>query len=157
MAAAEPGGDRGSDRFVNVIAEDDAQVGTQIGVVHGDANFYKIAEGASPAEKYRVGLNYLNGNMPRQAEKLIREAMMNGRQSTESAYYLALAILSGRSFDQLAEPASSSNEHLTVLSQPRDPCSGRQILAQAEPGLLTLTPKRTYPRDRPSENGSRCS
>jgi hypothetical protein len=39
------------------------------------------------------------------------------------------------------QPASSSNEHLTVLSQPWDTPRGRQILTEAEPGHFTLTPK----------------
>jgi hypothetical protein len=43
----------------NNIAQDDAHVDAQIGVVHGDVKFYKITGNASPEEKYRVGRNYL--------------------------------------------------------------------------------------------------
>ncbi|MEV1171907.1 sulfotransferase [Nonomuraea sp. NPDC049784] len=35
------------------------------------------------------------------------------------------------------------DEHLTVLSQPWDTRRGHQILAEAGPGLFTLTPRRT--------------
>ncbi|TCK24448.1 hypothetical protein [Pseudonocardia endophytica] len=83
------------------VAEGDAHVDTQIGVVHGDANFYQLS-GATREEKYRVGRNYLEGNMPRQAEGMIREAFMAGYKSNEVAYYWALAVLSNRPFDHLS-------------------------------------------------------
>ena len=41
--------------------------------------------------------------MPRQAEKLIREAFVEGHRSTEVSYYWALAVLSNRSFDHLTD------------------------------------------------------
>ena len=87
----------------NNVAQDDAQVDAQIGVVHGDVTFYKISGEAAPVDKYHVGRRYLAGNMPRQAEKLIREAFVNGYRSSEVSYYWALSVLSGRSFDHLGD------------------------------------------------------
>jgi hypothetical protein len=82
------------------VAKDDAQVDVQVGVVHGDLNYFR-AEGASPREQYRVGLNYLRGNVQQQAEKLICTAFMGGHRTSRVAYHWMLAILSGRSFDHL--------------------------------------------------------
>lgn len=98
----EPPSEGAESSYTN-IAQNNAQVDAQIGIVHGDVMFYKIAGEASPEEKYRVGRNYLDGNMPRQAEKLIREAFVAGHKLTEVSYYWALAVLSNRSFDHLAE------------------------------------------------------
>jgi len=82
---------------------DHSHVEQQIGVVHGDVSFYKMTGAETPAEKFRIGCNYLAGNMPRQAEKLIREAFVEGHRSTEVSYYWALAVLSNRSFDHLTD------------------------------------------------------
>ncbi len=85
----------------NLSASDSARVGNMVGVVHGNATFYHIGEGAAPAEKYRVGLNYLRGNVPRKAEELIHEAVVHGHRGAEAAYYWVLALLSGQTFDHL--------------------------------------------------------
>jgi hypothetical protein len=65
--------------------------------------FYQAAEDSTPQKKYAVGLNYLQGNMPRQAEEYINGAFMEGHRSAEVAYHWTLAVLSGRSFDHLAD------------------------------------------------------
>ncbi|MGH3813383.1 MAG: SixA phosphatase family protein [Pseudonocardiaceae bacterium] len=95
-----PGSSTG-DNYTNYARQ--SNVDAQIGVVHGDANFYKISSEATPEEKYKVGRNYLAGNMPRQAEKLIREAFVAGYESPEVVYYWALAVLSNRALDHLGE------------------------------------------------------
>jgi hypothetical protein len=82
------------------VANDNAQVDLQIGVMHGDAYFYHTRED-SPEENYRVGRNYLDSGAQRQAERLISAAFMSGHRTAEVAYYWSLAILSGRSFDHL--------------------------------------------------------
>jgi hypothetical protein len=88
---------------VSQQANGNATVGVQVGVVHGNATFYTVRAGATAAERYRVGLNYLNGNVPRKAEQLIHEAVVGGLTGSEVAYHWALAILSGRAFDHLDE------------------------------------------------------
>jgi hypothetical protein len=85
------------------VAQDGAHVDAQIGVVHGDVAFYTISGDATPEAKYQVALRYLDGNMPRQAEKLFREAFVTGHRSTQISYYWALSVLSGRSFDHLGD------------------------------------------------------
>ncbi len=90
------------DTYTN-IAEGKSHVDAQIGVVHGDVSFYKISGAETPEEKFRIGCNYLAGNMPRQAEELIRGAFMAGFRSNRVSYYWSLAVLSNRSFDHLGE------------------------------------------------------
>lgn len=97
----EPPSNNSRDQFT-FIASDSANV-TQFGVVH-DVNVYNVSDATDPTKKYRIARNYLNGNMPRQAAHLISEAVMEGLGSTESAYFWALAVLSGRSLDHLDEP-----------------------------------------------------
>jgi hypothetical protein len=97
----EPSADATGDNVTQTT--DHSHVEQQIGVVHGDVNFYKMTGTETPAEKFRVGRNYLAGNMPRQAEKLIREAFVEGLRSTQVSYYWSLAVLSNRSFDHLTD------------------------------------------------------
>jgi hypothetical protein len=82
------------------VAKDNAHVDLQVGVMHGDANFYHVVN-ETPEEKYRVGRNYLRGHAQQQAERLICQAFMSGHKNTEVAYYWTLAILSGRTFEGL--------------------------------------------------------
>jgi hypothetical protein len=83
------------------VARDQARVGVQVGIIHGNANIYNVANASDPAEKYRVGVNYLNGHIPGKAEELISDAVAHGYRKPEVAYYWVLALLSGRTFDQL--------------------------------------------------------
>ena len=109
MTEAPPDDESAGTSNVNV-AEADAQVTAQIGVVHGDVTFYTLDGQDGPEGKYRIGRNYLAGNMPREAERLILEAFIAGYVSTEVSYYWSLAILSNRSFDHLTE---ENFDHLT--------------------------------------------
>ncbi|MDG6101406.1 hypothetical protein Daura_39920 [Dactylosporangium aurantiacum] len=96
-APAQPGGQT----VYNNVAQGETQVAVQVGVMHGDVhNLYQIA-GDTLAEKFRVGCNYLKGNAQQRAEQLIGEAFVHGHESAEVAYFWALAVLSGRSFDHL--------------------------------------------------------
>lgn len=97
-AAADPSAGEGT---YNNVAQDDSQVTMQVGVMHGDVhNLYQMTED-TPAEKVRVGCNYLKGNAQQRAEQLIGDAFMRGYRNARVAYYWALAVLSGRSFDHL--------------------------------------------------------
>jgi hypothetical protein len=87
---------------VRNVAKDDAHVDAQIGYVIGDVKIYSVPSG-DPRKKFETGRNYLQGDNPRQAERLIEEAAMGGHRSTEVAYYWVLAILSDRSFDHLGQ------------------------------------------------------
>lgn len=79
----------------------------QFGEVHGDAVFhegdtiYQFGTHDSPQQKFEVARNYLAGNSPRIAEKLLAECVYAGFTTSELAYDYALAILSERSISQL--------------------------------------------------------
>jgi hypothetical protein len=99
---AKSDGDGGAQQ-TNTI-QGDANVGLVAGVIHGDTHFYQLRD-ETPEEKYRVGCNYLNGHVQAPAEKLICAAFMSGKayQNADVAYHWALAILSGRTFEQLTQ------------------------------------------------------
>ena len=104
-------------------ATGDSHVTGMINVVHGDVSFYTLDGHETPEEMYRVGRNYLDGNMPREAEKLICRAFMSGHRSIQVAYYWALAVLSNRSFDHLTEENFGHLEQAfeAVKEYPPDP------------------------------------
>lgn len=108
------------DRRHNVTFKvtDKAKVGGQFGVVNGNVHIYDVGPAATPAERFAKALNLLNGNMPRRAEELIREAVEAGYRSHEVAYYWALAILSGRSFDHLGPEDFASLQNCSSLVDP---------------------------------------
>ncbi|BCJ55904.1 hypothetical protein Asp14428_73790 [Actinoplanes sp. NBRC 14428] len=109
------------------VANDNATVHSQIGLVRGDVHFHYQMKGGAPVgpEKFRVGRNYLFGNAPRRAEELIGEAAAYGCASTEVAYYWLLATLSGRSFDHLdqAQLDQLAAAHQMARQFPSDPWS----------------------------------
>ncbi|HWG64957.1 MAG TPA: hypothetical protein VG253_25000 [Streptosporangiaceae bacterium] len=66
---------------------------------------------SSPLERYRAALLFLNAHMPRRAEILIRDAVKagfvadlpkEGFTANHVAYHWLLAVLSGRSYEQLS-------------------------------------------------------
>ena len=90
-----------AEQVVTNTAAGNAQIGIQ-GVVYGDIR-YEVSDESSPDKKFSVARSCLNGNMPRRAEQLIKEAVEAGLRSDEVAYYWAISVLSDRSFD-LLEP-----------------------------------------------------
>jgi hypothetical protein len=83
------------------IADGDAHVGVQAGIVHGDLT-YNVSSGDSPETKFKFGVAYLDGGMPGRARDLINEAVMSGYRTPESCFYWLLAFLSGRTLQQLS-------------------------------------------------------
>ncbi|HEU5024678.1 MAG TPA: hypothetical protein VFV01_07110 [Spirillospora sp.] len=104
---------------INVEAGDEARVGGQFGVVNGDVHIYDVDSSASPQERFAKALNLLDGNMPRRAEELIREAAEAGHRSHKVAYYWALAVLSGRSFDHLGPEEFASLQSCSMMVDQR--------------------------------------
>jgi len=93
------------------VAADAANVGFQAQTVHGDVTVYMVASDAPPEEKYRVGVRYLDGNMPAKARELIGAGFTEGYQTSESLFYWILALLSGRTYRQFSEEDFSSFHH----------------------------------------------
>ncbi|WP_436759051.1 hypothetical protein [Streptosporangium sp. V21-05] len=83
------------------IAEDSATVGVQAETIHGDVNVYQVPPHASPQEKFEVGVRYLHGGMPTKAREYIGEAVVDGYVTSRSCFYLLLALLSGRTLQQV--------------------------------------------------------
>lgn len=93
------------------VAADSAHVGFQAQTVHGNVTVYQVASDASPEEKYRVGVIYLEGNMPAKARELIGAGFTEGYQTSESLFYWILALLSGRTYRQFSEEDFGSFRH----------------------------------------------
>ncbi|NMO57579.1 hypothetical protein HH310_41240 [Actinoplanes sp. TBRC 11911] len=86
--------------FAN-IAEDDAHVGVQIGILHLDVDYQPPPE-ASPEQIFRIGVRYLDARILDEARKLIEEAVALGCVTTNEVHFCRLlALLSGRSLRHL--------------------------------------------------------
>ncbi|SDH28297.1 hypothetical protein SAMN05421505_113141 [Sinosporangium album] len=101
------------------VAGDFATVGVQAEAVHGDVNVYTVSPNASPHEKFEVGVRYLHGGVPEKAREHITEAVVDGYVTSRSCYYLLLALLSGRTLQQV------SKEDFSVLRSVRGRIAGR--------------------------------
>ena len=88
------------------VAADNAHVDQQIGVqfvdsVYHNATIYDVGKGDRPERRHQVALAYLIGGVPRRAQELLGELVLNGNPSTERSYYYVLSVLSERSFGDL--------------------------------------------------------
>jgi hypothetical protein len=84
------------------VAQGDAHVDVQAGVVHGDINFYRLPPDSSPKEQFAFALKYLDGRVRDQARTLIEKAVAGGYVTTEVQFFRLIALLSGRTLRQLA-------------------------------------------------------
>ncbi|MCI4063468.1 hypothetical protein MRQ36_13115 [Micromonospora sp. R77] len=84
------------------VAQGDAHVDVQAGVVHGDVNFYRLPPNPSPEEQFAFALKYLDARVRDQARELIEKAVAGGYATTEVQFYRLIALLSGRTLRQLA-------------------------------------------------------
>ncbi|MEU4773950.1 hypothetical protein [Micromonospora sp. NPDC023644] len=91
------------------VAQGDAHVGVQAQAIHGDV-YYQLPPDASPKERFRTGVKYLDARMPARARELIEEAVARGYETDEVRFHWLLALLSGRTLRQLG------SEDLTTLS-----------------------------------------
>src|SRR4051794_9654621 len=89
---------------VNLAAEG-AQVGQQntyIGRIIHESNTFG-PDPDSPDDLFERGRHYLDIDAPREATALIEEALTRGlTRTTEVGYHWQLALLAGRSLDQLS-------------------------------------------------------
>ncbi|MFJ6198262.1 hypothetical protein [Micromonospora sp. NPDC092111] len=84
------------------IAQGDAHVDVQAGVVHGDINFYRLPPDPSPQEQFAFALKYLDARVRDQARGLIEKTVAGGYVTLEVQFYRLIALLSGRTLRQLA-------------------------------------------------------
>ncbi|GAA3473628.1 hypothetical protein [Nonomuraea roseola] len=101
------------------IADGSATVGIQTETVHGDVYVYQVPTGASPEERFEVGLRCLSGGMSGRAREHISEAVMAGYATSRSCFYLLLALLSGRTLQQVPK------EDLAPLALAQEALIGR--------------------------------
>ncbi len=64
---------------------------------------YNAAGGEPPAEKFEQGKKFLDAGIPGEARRLIQEAIVGGQQSAQTQFFLFLALMSGRSFEDLSD------------------------------------------------------
>ncbi|MFE9688022.1 hypothetical protein [Streptomyces sp. NPDC006285] len=88
----------------------DSTVGIQAETVH-NSNVYFVHPDASPWEKYKVGVRFLEDGVPSRARDVISDAMAHGLDNAEVRFHWALAMLSARSCHDL------STEELQRLHQ----------------------------------------
>lgn len=93
-------------------AGDQATVGVQSQVIHGDVYSYVVQSGDSPEHEYEVGVNYLDGGVPSTALALIEHAIAAGHDTSETRFHWLLALISGRTSRQLSPEDTSRLEGL---------------------------------------------
>ncbi len=64
---------------------------------------YEVSADDSPEKKFSVAKDFLDGDLPRRAEALIKDTVGGGLRTNEVAYYWTISTLSDRSFE-LLEP-----------------------------------------------------
>ncbi|MEV0475054.1 hypothetical protein [Streptomyces prunicolor] len=78
----------------------DSTVGIQAETVH-NSNVYFVHPDASPQEKYKVGVRFLEDGVPSRARDMISDAIAHGHDSAEVRFYWVLAMLSARAYHDL--------------------------------------------------------
>ncbi|MFJ6774358.1 hypothetical protein ACIQOV_25965 [Kitasatospora sp. NPDC091257] len=79
----------------------DSTVGIQAETVH-NSNVYFVHPDASPQEKYRLGVRFLEDGVPSRAREMITDAMAHGYDGAEVRFHWVLAVLSARTYDDLS-------------------------------------------------------
>lgn len=129
-AAGEDG--HGAGNTVHATAHH-STVGVQ-GVNYGNVHYgdvrYEVSADDTPARKFEVARNCLDGDMPRRAEELIRDiyqlgfvsASQPGHLANQVAYHWTISVLSDRSFELLGAEQFADIKRAATLVQngPRD-------------------------------------
>lgn len=84
------------------VASDQAFVGVQATVVHGDVNTHIVPPGASPQERFEIGVHFLESEAPGKAWELIGTAVADGYVTDRACFYWLLALVSGRTRNELS-------------------------------------------------------
>ncbi|ASU79055.1 hypothetical protein CDG81_13025 [Actinopolyspora erythraea] len=78
-----------------------SSVGIQAEQVH-NSTVYMVSSDDPPAQKYQVGVNYLDNGVPLRARERIDEAIARDYDGAEVRFHWALALLSKRSYRELS-------------------------------------------------------
>jgi hypothetical protein len=84
------------------VAGENAHVMMQAGVVHGDVNF-RVSPEDPPEVRFEKGARLLESDVPGRARVLIRDAVDDGYRTNRSFFYLLLALVSGRTRNEVPE------------------------------------------------------
>lgn len=95
--------------FTHNSAAYNSTVGIQAETVHNST--VNIHADASPQEKYKVGVRYLEDGVPSRARDMISDAIAHGHDGAEVRFHWVLAMLSARAYHDL------STEELQRLRQ----------------------------------------
>jgi hypothetical protein len=79
----------------------DSTVGIQAETVH-NSNVYFVHPDASPQEKYKVGVRFLEDGIPSRARDMISDAIAHGHDNAEVRFHWVLAMLSARAYHDLS-------------------------------------------------------
>ncbi|MFF5667313.1 hypothetical protein [Streptomyces griseofuscus] len=79
----------------------DSTVGIQAETVH-NSNVYFVHPDASPQEKYKVGVRFLEDGIPSRARDMISDAIAHGYDNAEVRFHWVLAMLSARAYHDLS-------------------------------------------------------
>ncbi|MFF1713937.1 hypothetical protein [Streptomyces sp. NPDC058268] len=86
--------------FTANMAADGSNVGIQAETVR-DSNVYFVGPEASPEEKYKVGVRFLENGVPSRARELVGDAIARGYDDAEVRFHWVLAMLSKRALHDL--------------------------------------------------------
>ncbi|MFD8020064.1 hypothetical protein ACFV6G_06515 [Streptomyces lavendulae] len=90
----------GSSGFTHGSAAYDSTVGIQAETVH-NSNVYFVHPDASPQEKYKVGVRFLEDGISSRAREMITDAIAHGHDNAEVRFHWVLAMLSARGYHDL--------------------------------------------------------
>ncbi|WP_245887360.1 hypothetical protein [Umezawaea tangerina] len=87
-------------------ARSGAQVGQQVGAHYGDTaihyeSVYHVNQDDPPERRHEVARNFLEGGLPREAERIFDKLLRAGHVTTERAYLYFLSVVGERSFHDL--------------------------------------------------------
>lgn len=92
-------------------AESGSSVGIQAEQVH-NSTVYQVLSEDPPERRYQVGVRYLENGVPVRARELITEAIAKGHDTAEVRFHWVLAMLSKRSYRDLASGERSDLQRL---------------------------------------------
>lgn len=92
----------------------DSTVGIQAETVH-NSNVYFVHPDASPQEKYKVGVRFLEDGIPSRARDMISDAIAHGHDNAEVRFHWVLAMLSARAYHDLSTEELQRLRHASGL------------------------------------------
>ncbi|MFF3257431.1 hypothetical protein ACFYWP_42145 [Actinacidiphila glaucinigra] len=117
----------------------DSTVGIQAGSVH-NSNVYFVHPDASPQEKYKVGVRFLEDGIPSRARDVISDAIAHGYDNAEVRFHWVLAMLSARAHHDLSTEEIQRLHHAARLVETYAEGEWKDALRVAFEVLAMLSP-----------------